>query len=210
MAIKNITVPVDQLSYDSALITWETDVGEERTYDGVRYGIGALYQDTGEILDADGDTAHSILLTGLQPGTTYQAQPHSRLDGSRSPLPYENESANGIVSFTTLDEPVIQPGVVSRLTLTADKHLVRAGQAVRLTIKASGSGGSLAGKPIALAARSGPRLDPRGTFSPADPVTGPDPDNRCEVIYTPQRRGLVWITAKVDGVCARLKLIVRR
>jgi hypothetical protein len=202
MAIKNITVPVDQLSYDSALITWETDVGEERTYDGVRYGIGALDQDTVEILDADGDTAHSILLTGLQPGTTYQAQPHSRLD--------ENESDNGIVSFTTLDEPVIQPGVVSRLTLTADNHLVRAGQAVRLTIKASGSGGSLAGKPIALAARSGPRLDSRGTFSPADPVTGPDPDNRCEVIYTPQRRGLVWITARVDGVCARLKLIVRR
>lgn len=209
MSIKNIEVPADQLSYDSALVVWETDPGEENTYDGVKFGIGALDQDTGESLDADGDTSHMVLLSNLQPATTYRVQPHSRVNGARSGLGFD--SGDGTLSITTAAEPVAQAGMVSRVSLTADRHLVRAGHPVRFTVKVSGSGGSLAGKAIAMSALNGhPRLDPQGAFVPAAPVTGADPGNSCDVTYTPGRRGLAWIIAKVDGVTARFGLVVLR
>jgi len=207
MAIKNVQVPEDQITYDSAVVTWETDAGEENTEDGVRYGVGSPGTDTGEAPNVNLTTFHSVTVGGLQPGTLYLFQPHSRLAGSRSELGYADANG-GIVPGKTLVKPA--SGQVTGLSIQADSTDIISGSAATLTIRATGAGGSVAGKGLSYAITNAePGGLPRGTFDPAEPVIGPDPDNVTVIRFTGGHNGKAKIQIQADNVGAKVDINVR-
>lgn len=97
---------------DMAILEWTTD---EPADSFVEFGIAGLEEHTG-----DGDYAleHRLVLTGLQPGSTYSYRVRSTDFAGNPPI------ASRVLSFTTLAEPDLSPPALVRAPqlVYADDH----------------------------------------------------------------------------------------
>ncbi|MBI4556661.1 MAG: fibronectin type III domain-containing protein [Candidatus Hydrogenedentes bacterium] len=92
---------VRSITDTSTVIEWETD---EVASSDVQYGEG---QGLGSSASVPGDVRHhSVPLTGLTPGTEYSVQVSSMDAAGNGP------TTSGIISFTTLSEPVVRPPLI--------------------------------------------------------------------------------------------------
>ena len=103
-------VPASGLTQTSATITWTTDIPSTTL---VNYGLTAAYG-SASTLNSALVTAHTVTLTGLNPGTTYNYDVVS-VNGSGT----STTSANFTFATTAAPAPVISAVTVSSITQTS-------------------------------------------------------------------------------------------